>query len=118
MATIAVISFVVLDGKSRRFGDLEKRISPVDASMATAARELTGRRIGHIEADSCFLLKKRGLINMRMRKTSRFTNSPYVKADICYVWLKTGHPRKSQIIIRWMVQHGNKSNQFGWLLFY
>jgi len=41
MAMIAVISFVVLAGGSWRFGDLEKRISPVDASIATAARDLT-----------------------------------------------------------------------------
>jgi hypothetical protein len=41
MATIAVISFVVLAGGSWRFGALEKRISPVDASIATAARDLT-----------------------------------------------------------------------------
>jgi hypothetical protein len=41
MTTIAVISFVVLAGGRWRFGDLEKRISPVDASIATAAWELT-----------------------------------------------------------------------------
>jgi hypothetical protein len=40
MATIAVISLVVLAGGSRRLGFLEKRISPVDASIVTAAREL------------------------------------------------------------------------------
>jgi hypothetical protein len=40
MATIAVISLVVLAGGSRRFGFLEKRISPVDASTVMAAREL------------------------------------------------------------------------------
>jgi len=39
-ATIAVISFVVLAGGSRRVGFLEKRISPVEASIVTAAREL------------------------------------------------------------------------------
>jgi len=40
MATIAVISLVVLAGGSRRFEFLEKRISPVDASIVTAARDL------------------------------------------------------------------------------
>jgi len=40
MTTIAVISLVVLAGGSRWFGFLEKRISPVDASIVMAAREL------------------------------------------------------------------------------
>jgi hypothetical protein len=40
MATIAVISLVVLAGGSRQFGFLEKRISPVAASMVRAARDL------------------------------------------------------------------------------
>jgi hypothetical protein len=40
MATIAVISFAVLAGGSQRFGFFENRISPVDASTTTAAREL------------------------------------------------------------------------------
>jgi hypothetical protein len=40
MATIAVISLVVLAGGSRQFGFLEKRISPVEASIVRAARDL------------------------------------------------------------------------------
>ncbi len=40
MATIAVINFVVLAGGSLRSGFLEKRISPVAASMVRAARDL------------------------------------------------------------------------------
>jgi len=40
MATIAVISLVVLAGGSRQFEFLEKRISPVNASMVRAARDL------------------------------------------------------------------------------
>jgi hypothetical protein len=37
---MAVISLVVLAGGSRKFEFLEKRISPVDASMVRAARDL------------------------------------------------------------------------------
>jgi len=40
MATIAVITLVVLAGGSRRLGSLEKRISPVDASIVMADREV------------------------------------------------------------------------------
>ncbi|MGA2955554.1 MAG: hypothetical protein ABSF48_07520 [Thermodesulfobacteriota bacterium] len=40
MATIAVISLVVLAGGSRQLEFLEKRISPVDASIVRAARDL------------------------------------------------------------------------------
>jgi hypothetical protein len=40
MATIAVISLVVLAGGRRRLGSLEKRISPVDASIVMADREV------------------------------------------------------------------------------
>ena len=40
MATIAVISLVVLAGGSRQVEFLEKRISPVDASTVRAARDL------------------------------------------------------------------------------
>jgi hypothetical protein len=41
MATMAVMSFVVLAGGSRQFEFLEKRISPFDASTVRAARDLT-----------------------------------------------------------------------------
>jgi hypothetical protein len=37
---MAVINLVVLAGGSRQFGFLEKRISPLDASMVRAARDL------------------------------------------------------------------------------
>jgi hypothetical protein len=37
---MAVISLVVLAGGSRQFEFFEKRISPVDASMVRAARDL------------------------------------------------------------------------------
>jgi hypothetical protein len=40
MAKIAVISLVVLAGGSRQFEFLEKRISPLDASMVRAERDL------------------------------------------------------------------------------
>jgi hypothetical protein len=50
MATIAVISLVVLAGGSRQFEFLEKSISPVDASMVRAARDLiiSAKQLGEL----------------------------------------------------------------------